>query len=642
VVCDETLHRLALAAMTRTFNDSDDAEIVGRVARAHGLSAEGPSGTKEYALQQNTSDATFLRRLAQKQGHHLRLEGKKLVVGEPPKGDEVTLGPTDGLRRVKVKFKAGAQVQSVAVHGYDPKTKTEFSGKAEGEGEIGEGSKKFGAGAQVAIAGHEHQPSDMATAEAMAKGRMRKLAESHVTAQVELGGNPQLVPGASVSLEKIGNGVDGSWRVERARHQFARHGYFVAMSLVRTSKLSAGKAASQKAQAAAAQQAATSEAQPKKKEGRLARPRWRREVVGGEQKATLAVDAVNLTGRKVQLVLETRAGKGWKEVGKATAEVKDGVASAEVTLASDKSNTLSTPRWTSAKDQQHAHGEQAEVELRTTAPDKADVRIVLEQKRAKATLWEQLDEFVAKVAGGVAKAAFDLVHPHHAEQGKAHAELLAAPGWTRKPGLHGDAGTVSVKTPGLADGRRVKFLVEQLGPDGRWSPVRSVEARVSGGEASASLTLAHPGAGPAPAHSAALGKPRWEKPRERAVHGDTLAAVVDAPGLDGRRVKFVFERRDGQDWREVAQQVVQVAGGKAEASLQGSAPDGRTRLRFRTELLRQLGAQKLRFRAEPVADHTPSKLRFRGELLVPTDPSLTRLRASVLGGGAAPVETSAG
>lgn len=639
VVCDESLHRLALSAMTRTYNDSDGGEIVTQVARAHGLSAEGPSGTKEYALQQNTSDATFLRRLAQRQGHHLRLEGKKLVVGTPPSGEELTLGPTDGLRKLKVKIKAGPQVQSVAVHGFDPNTKRDFSGKAEGKGEIGEGARQFGSGAQVAIAGHEHQPSDMATAEAMARGRMRKLAEGHVTAQVELGGDPRLVPGVSVSLDKIGNAVDGSWRVERARHQFARHGYFVTMSLVRTSRLSAGKAARERALAAAAEQARAAAQAPKKIDGRLARPRWRSELASGKQRATLAVDAANLAGRKVLLVLETRAGSGWKEVARATAEVKAGVASAEVELKADKSHTLIAPKWKSAKDAKHAHGEQAEVEVRTTAPDKADVRIVLEQRAAKAGVWEQLDALVAKVLGGIAKASFDLTHPHHREQRKAHSALLQSPTWTRKPSTHGEAGTVRVRTPGLAEGRSVKFLVEQRGADGKWGCVQSAEGKVAGGEASASLELRHPGTAPAPAHSAVLGKPRWELPRERVAHGDTLTASVEAPGLEGRRVKFTFERSDGKKWCPVAQETVQAKGGSAKASLQGNAPGGRERLRFRTELLRETGPLKLRFRAEPVADHSPSKLRFRGELLVPQDPSLTRLRASVVGGGAAPVET---
>ncbi len=236
VLCMESLHRLALAAMTRSFNNADDGEVLTTVAQQHGLSAEGPSGTKGHLLQQNVSDAVFIRRLAQKQGHHLRLEGKKLVMGDPPEGGEVVIGPADGLRRLKVRFKAGAQVSEVAVYGYDPQTRQEFVGKAKGAGEAGEGAKSFGASAVLSIAGQEHQPADMATAEKMAKGRMRKLAESHVSARLEMEGNADVVPGASVRLDKLGVKVDGTYRVEHALHVVSKHGFMTRCDLVRTKK----------------------------------------------------------------------------------------------------------------------------------------------------------------------------------------------------------------------------------------------------------------------------------------------------------------------------------------------------------------------------------------------------------------------
>ena len=236
VVCQEGLHRLALSQMTRAFNDVDDKEIVGKIATEHGLTGEGPAGSKQHVLQGNVTDAVFLRRLAQKHGNHLRIEGKKLIVGPPPKGKELTIGPGDGTRKVKVKIQTKDQVEEISVHGYDPKTKKEFVGKAKGQGVVGEGTQKYGKGKTLSIAGHEHQPADTATAEAMAKGRMRKLAEGHVTANVEAIGDPGMIPGATVKLEKLGAQIDGSYRVERALHQFSKHGYYVNLKLVRTAK----------------------------------------------------------------------------------------------------------------------------------------------------------------------------------------------------------------------------------------------------------------------------------------------------------------------------------------------------------------------------------------------------------------------
>ena len=235
VVCQESLHRLALSQMTRSFLDVDDKQIVSQIANEHGLSGEGPAGTRQHILQGNVTDATFLRRIAQKEGKHLRIEGKKLIIAPPPKGPELTLLPGDGLRKVKIHIKANSQVEQVTVHGYDPRTKREFSGKARGEGVVGEGTKTS-KGKTLSIAGHEPQPADSATAERMAKGRMRKLAEGYVVAQVETTGDAKLLPGATVKLEKMGANIDGSYRVEHALHFFSKHGYLVNFKAVRVAK----------------------------------------------------------------------------------------------------------------------------------------------------------------------------------------------------------------------------------------------------------------------------------------------------------------------------------------------------------------------------------------------------------------------
>lgn len=236
VVCQESLHRLALSQMTRAFNDVDDKEIVGKIATEHGFSGEAPAGSKQHVLQGNITDAVFLRRLAQKHGNHLRIEGKKLIIGPPPKGAQLTIGPGDGTRKVKVKIQSQDQVEEITVHGYDPKTKKEFVGKAKGQGVTGEGTKKYGKGKTLSFAGQEHQPADTATAEAMAKGRMRKLAEGHVTVTIDAIGDPGMLPGATVKLEKLGAEIDGSYRVGRALHQFNKHGYYMKFSAVRIAK----------------------------------------------------------------------------------------------------------------------------------------------------------------------------------------------------------------------------------------------------------------------------------------------------------------------------------------------------------------------------------------------------------------------
>jgi phage protein D len=271
VVCQESIHRLALTQMTRTFNDVDDGEILTKIAQEHGLSADGPKGSKEHILQPNVTDAVFLRRLAQKHGNFLRLEGKKLIIGPPPKGADVSISPGDGLTKLKVRIKSQQQVGEISVHGWDPKTKKEIIGKAKPQGETGEGGKKHGGGKTLSFAGHEKVPTDVATAEAMAKGRLKKIGEGFVTAQGQMIGDPRVIPGGMLQIDKISNGVDGGYRVDQARHEFSKHGYFIDFTCTRVTKKTASSKAAQKAAQQQAQEAKAAEADQNKVEADKAR-----------------------------------------------------------------------------------------------------------------------------------------------------------------------------------------------------------------------------------------------------------------------------------------------------------------------------------------------------------------------------------
>jgi hypothetical protein len=234
VICYERLHRLALSPATRAFNNVDDDEIVKNIARDHGLTGEAPTGSKSHILQSNVTDAVLLRRLAQKEGNRVRLDGKKIIVAAPATSSQVVIAPGDGLKKVKVRINALAQVEEVTVHGWDPQARQEIVGKAKAAGGArDEGAKKYGAGKTLSIAGHEHAPIDTATADRMARGRLQKIADGFVTAEMELIGDPRLRPEVQVELQKVGTQIDGIYRVDRARHRFSKHGYLVNLKMVR-------------------------------------------------------------------------------------------------------------------------------------------------------------------------------------------------------------------------------------------------------------------------------------------------------------------------------------------------------------------------------------------------------------------------
>jgi phage protein D len=235
VVCFESLHRLGLSQATRSLNDVDANDAATQIGQEHGLTAEAPTGTKEHFLQGNVTDAAFLKRLAQKAGQHLRIDGKKIVISAPLSAQPIELAPGDQILKMKVKVSTQSQVESVSVHGWDPKAKAEIVGTASGEGDVGEGARTYGNGKTLSIEG-THAPADQQTAEEMAKGRMRKLAEGFVTAEAQVTGDPRLLPGAAVNCSKLGEQLDGTYRIEKAHHVFSKFGYRVNFNAVRTAK----------------------------------------------------------------------------------------------------------------------------------------------------------------------------------------------------------------------------------------------------------------------------------------------------------------------------------------------------------------------------------------------------------------------
>ncbi|HEX9578000.1 MAG TPA: contractile injection system protein, VgrG/Pvc8 family, partial [Myxococcales bacterium] len=248
VVCYDSLHRLALSQMTRALNNVDDKQVVEKIAQEHGLTGEAPSGTKSHLLQGNMTDAALLRRLAQKQGQTLRIEGKKVIIGPPPQRAQVQIGPGEGLRKFKLRIKSNKQVSSVSVHGWDPKQKREITASVQPKGETGKGARDHGKGT-LSFAGNEPPPADTASAEAMAKGRLQRIAEGFATAEFEIIGDPRLVPGATLELSKHGAGIDGQYRVDKSVHVYNKHGYRVQGRAVRTSTKTAANRAAQQAAA---------------------------------------------------------------------------------------------------------------------------------------------------------------------------------------------------------------------------------------------------------------------------------------------------------------------------------------------------------------------------------------------------------
>jgi len=570
VVCQDSLHRLALTPMTRTFNDADLSTVVTSIAQEHGLSADAPSGTKQFVLQNNVTDAEFLKRFAMRMGLRLFLDGKKLTMGPLPNTDPIPLALGDGVKKLKVKRSAKGQVSEISVHGWDEKAKQELVGKAQPQGATGKGATDYGAGTLSDSSG-DLLPPDVSTAEGIAKGRMKKIAEGYATLEAELIGDSRFLPGQVVELDKLGAGTDGSYRIDRAEHLFSKHGYYVRFDAVWQGP---------KTSPAAPKPQTQPYTPPKPVEkGKLTRPRWKRRSSGGSDVADMNVDAGKaLEGKSVTFVLETKVSGDWKEVARANGSVSNGFANATANLtATPPADVISAPKWTTAKDNKHENGQTAEVSVDTKVQKPHDIRLILEQQLMGGRLWQAVDSKMVKASGGTVKTTFDLEHPHSQQAGQAHSEVIKKPVWSQKPGGKGAPGLVTAETPGMEDGRKVRFIAERLGRDGKWGAIKTLEATVQKGSASATVDLEHTIEKPQPAPAKQLSAPKWEK--SNLAHGDLGKLTVDAPKLDGQRVRFVVEQNEGGNWKQVGERVVNVASGKAETQMPLKHPAGKDQVK---------------------------------------------------------------
>src|SRR5260221_8200493 len=72
---------------------------------------------------------------------------------------------------------------------------------------------------------------------------------------------------------------------------------------------------------------------------------------------------------------------------------------------------------------------------------------------------------------------------------------------------------------------------------------------------------------PEKAEPGKLSNPSWHS--ESYEHGEKAEMLVEAPWLDGRKVRFIVERHAaGEEWEQVAEVTATVSGGRAKASVE--------------------------------------------------------------------------
>ena len=222
----DKMHRLSRGRKSRAFEEMADSDIVSKVGKEIGLSvsADSTSPKHAYVLQRNESDLTFLRRLAARNNHVLRVVEGKLSFKKAQfsgSGFKVALG--ENLQSIRLSVNSMDQVQSVVVRGWDPISKGEIVGSAStsdietiGDGELG--AKIAGRFGDSTAYVTDIPISDQSTADVIAKAEINRLARQFVRGTATIKGNPGLTAGCLVTFDGLHDGFNGTYYVLASRH----------------------------------------------------------------------------------------------------------------------------------------------------------------------------------------------------------------------------------------------------------------------------------------------------------------------------------------------------------------------------------------------------------------------------------------
>jgi len=231
ILAEDRLQDLRMERRTRSFEDISDADVVRRIASAHGLTAQVDVDGPTYAVlvQLNQSDLAFLReRMAAIDGE-LWVDGRTLHAVQRARRATGSLTLTYGQNLLEFSALADLAHQRTAVRvsGWDPDGKQAIDESAQAAAIAGElaGGDSGSAILERALTARSEPlatatPLSAREATTQAEARYRERARRFVTGGGSTDGSAALQVGASVTLKGLGPLFDGAYTVTRATHRF--------------------------------------------------------------------------------------------------------------------------------------------------------------------------------------------------------------------------------------------------------------------------------------------------------------------------------------------------------------------------------------------------------------------------------------
>lgn len=221
-------HRLHRGTKSKVYVQMTDSDIVTQIANAAGLTPTVDSTTEVYdhVFQFGVSDWSFIHERARKNGFEVLIDDKTLYFRKASTTDgTVTLAWNDALVRFQPRFSLAKQVGKVTVKGWDPKTKAAIVGQASSSSSSPStgfsgwgGSLAESAFAAAEVLEVRHPVATQGEATKMAQAILDEINAGFLQADGTSIGNPNLKPGAKVTIKDVGTKFGGTYIVTTARH----------------------------------------------------------------------------------------------------------------------------------------------------------------------------------------------------------------------------------------------------------------------------------------------------------------------------------------------------------------------------------------------------------------------------------------
>jgi phage protein D len=232
VLAEDKLMDLRMTRRFKTYQDKSDADIASDIASANGLQADvdatGP--TYKVVQQWNQSDLAFLRERARRLQAEVWIADDKLCFKTRGSrtGTELTLVQGSDLLSLSIRADLSHQRTKVRTSGYDAQARDVIDEEAgadviRGEisgGKVGPEILQSAFGDRVSY-GTRDVPLTGEEARAWAKAEMLRRARAFVSAAGVARGQPDLIVGTKLTLDRVGAPFEGpGYYVTRVRHRY--------------------------------------------------------------------------------------------------------------------------------------------------------------------------------------------------------------------------------------------------------------------------------------------------------------------------------------------------------------------------------------------------------------------------------------